>query len=165
MGGPTDSSASDGPFIEPCGVIHVEVLATLHAQVFPDAWDAEAFRTLMATPGILGFVARAGTEPLGFVLGRVAADECEILTIGVLPPARRRGTGRVLLGGLIAAAGRVGARHVFLEVGVANGPARKLYESNGFVAAGRRPNYYRPRGGSAEDALILRLDLPAPEDR
>lgn len=163
MSDPTDSAA-DGPFIEPCGVIHVEVLAALHAQVFPDAWDADAFRTLMATPGILGFVAGEETEPLGFVLGRVAADECEILTIGVLPQARRRGIGRALLDGLIAAAERAGACQVFLEVGSANGPARKLYETGRFVTAGRRPNYYRQRGSPAEDALILRLDLPGSED-
>ena len=154
----------DGPTLEPCGVIHVEVLAALHAQVFPDAWDAEAFRTLLATPGILGFVACDGAVPQGFVLGRMAADECEILTIGVLPQARRRGTGRLLLDSLVAAAGRAGACQVFLEVGSGNGPARKLYESHGFVAAGRRPNYYTPRGGPPEDALILRLGLAESED-
>ncbi len=89
------------------------------------------------------------------VLARAAADEAEILTLGVVPTARRRGLGRALLDAAKAEAARRGARAVFLEVSTHNAAARRLYLASGFVEAGLRRRYY----ADGSDALLLRADL------
>ncbi|MEO1722802.1 MAG: GNAT family N-acetyltransferase [Pseudomonadota bacterium] len=92
---------------------------------------------------------------------RFAADEAEILTIGVVPSARRSGLGRALLNAALAIAEGSGAASVFLEVAEDNTAARTLYDDTWFVEVGRRASYYLRRDGSRVDALILRRDLAA----
>jgi ribosomal-protein-alanine N-acetyltransferase len=127
------------------GVAHADALALLHAETFPTAsWSAASFATLLAQPGVSGFI-----QDTGFLLLRVAADEAEILTIGVVD--RRRGAGRALMHAAIAAARANGAIRMFLEVAAQNTAARGLYAALGFTEAGRRPAYYEDGG----DALLL----------
>jgi len=99
-----------------------------------------------------------GKAPAGFVLARDLGDECEILSLGVAPPWRRRGVGGDLIGAVIAEAKRRGNASIVLEVATDNDAARRLYTRFGFVAAGRRARYYRRIDGPA-DAFILRLAL------
>lgn len=128
------------------------LLAALHARCFPPAarWDEAAMASLLAMPGCF-----AAVEPSGLALARVAADEAELLTIGVLPEARRRGLGARLLVTASAEAASRGAARLFLEVAVDNLAALTLYRRFGGTEAGRRRRYY-PDGG---DALILSLPL------
>jgi GNAT superfamily N-acetyltransferase len=79
----------------PASVAHAAVLAELHALAFPpeERWSAGAFATQLALPGVFGLV----LPDAGLILARVAADEAEILTIGVVPAARRAGYGAALL--------------------------------------------------------------------
>ncbi|MCG8508027.1 MAG: ribosomal protein S18-alanine N-acetyltransferase [Rhodospirillales bacterium] len=148
--------------VEPCGMMHVGIIARLHADFMADAWNADAFATLLATPGTFGFLASADGVPTGFVLCRAAARECEILTIGVAPHARGRGIGGRLLETAIRQARHRGLTEMFLEVGAGNQAARRLYESREFSVVGNRPAYYRHAGRGPEDALILRLLLDPP---
>jgi ribosomal-protein-alanine N-acetyltransferase len=85
------------------------------------------------------------------LLLRVAADEAEILTIGVT--ARRLGVGRALLVAGVEKVRALGAAKMFLEVAADNAAARGFYAQAGFVEVGRRPNYY----ANGADALVLRL--------
>ena len=126
-------------------------LARLHAACFAQAWDGNAMRGLMESPGILAFLAH-----WGFVMARVVADEAEILSIGVEPEARRAGRGAALLAQAAEAAQASGARTMFLEVATGNDAARALYGRFGFREAGRRKAYY----AAGEDAMVLRADLP-----
>ncbi len=129
-------------------------LAAIHAAAFPlgERWGADALSLQLGLPGAFGLVDEVG----GFVLARVAADEAEILTLAVAPPARRQGRARRLLGAAVTEAGRRGARSMVLEVSVRNEAARALYARAGFAEVGRRPRYYA--GGV--DALILRAPVP-----
>lgn len=154
-----DTAGSEMAAIEPCGMMHTAVIAGLHAEVMTDSWDEAAFATLLATPGTLGFLASAGGTPVGFILCRAAASECEILTIGVRSGSRRRGVGGKLLDAAIRQARHLELTEMFLEVGVENRAARYLYESRAFSAVGRRPAYYRKRDFRPEDAVIMRLAL------
>ncbi len=129
----------------------VAALARLHAACFVQAWDEKAMRGLMESPGILAFLA-----PCGFVMARVAADEAEILTLGVELAARRAGRGAALVARAAHDAQASGVRAMFLEVATGNDAARALYRRLGFREAGRRKAYY----AASEDALILRADLP-----
>ena len=68
----------------------------------------------------------------------VVADEAEILTVGVVPAARRRGIARRLLAALLAEAARARrAPRCFLEVRVDNDAARALYAQRGLRRARR----------------------------
>jgi ribosomal-protein-alanine N-acetyltransferase len=137
------------------------LLAALHAAGIGSAgpaWDAAAFAALLALPGRCALIATAADEPAGLALIGIAADEAELLTLAVLPGFRRRGIGRALVAAACARASASGATRLFLEVGEANAPARRLYAGFGFRAVGRRQRYY-PGG---EDALVLALGLSAP---
>lgn len=143
--------------IRPAGVEAVPLLVELHAAAFhPDErWGPVALTTMLGMEGAFGLLAEEEGEPLGFALGRVAADEAEVLTIAVRPEVRRRGHARALLRALMATAAARGARALFLEVSEPNDAARALYAALGAEQVGRRPRYYHD--GSA--ALVLRLAL------
>ncbi len=142
---------------------HAADIARLHAQMFPSPWDDKSVAALLAHPGSVALVAAQGnpSEIGGFALAQIAADEAEILTLGVAEGWRRHGVGKQLLGGISRAAARAGARSLFLEVGESNAAARALYARAGFVEAARRAGYYQRQGAPAEDAIVLRADLSA----
>jgi len=73
------------------------VAAAIHARSADAPWSAETIGGLLAQSGVFGFVALTGEEPQGFVLCRIAADEAEVLTLAVLPEARRQGIARALV--------------------------------------------------------------------
>ncbi len=133
-------------------------LAALHAAAIDDPWDAAAIATLLGSPGISALAAMREGACVGFVMIRAVAEEAEILTLAVLPSARRGGLGEGLMRAAIALAAAGGAQVLFLEVAEDNAAARRLYRRLGMVEAGRRPRYYA-RAGGAVDARILRLDL------
>jgi ribosomal-protein-alanine N-acetyltransferase len=128
-------------------------LAALHAAAFPpaEAWGADAIRLMLELPGAFGL----HLPGQGFVLLRVAADEAEILTLAVVPAARRRGHGAALLAAAMAGAAARGAAAMFLEVSDRNAAARALYAEAGFEEVGRRRRYY----ADGADALVLRRGL------
>jgi ribosomal-protein-alanine N-acetyltransferase len=140
---------------------HADELAGLHAGLFETPWDAAAFARLLGHPGSTALLARAGTPPqtTGFILGQLAADEAEILTLGVGKASQRKGIGRRLVEALARAAKRAEARRLFLEVAADNAPALALYERLGFMEAGRRKAYYERKGAPPQDALTLALTL------
>ncbi|MXP65485.1 GNAT family N-acetyltransferase [Roseomonas sp. M0104] len=141
-GRPVPEPRSAGPEAAP-------TLATLHGAAFPpaEAWGAEALRLMLEMPGAFAL----HSPGKGFILVRAAADEAEVLTLAVLPAARRQGVGRALLDAALGVAEAAGARQMFLEVSTANPAARALYAAAGFVEVGRRRRYY-PDGS---DALVL----------
>jgi ribosomal-protein-alanine N-acetyltransferase len=139
--------------IEAGGAADAPALAALHEAAFEagERWDAAAIGVLLAMPGAFGL----HIPGAGFVLARVAADEAEILTLAVIPTARRQGHAGALLAGAMAAALLRGAGTMFLEVSDLNGAARALYARAGFAEAGQRRRYY----ADGSDALILRRAL------
>lgn len=136
------------------------LLAALHEGAFPAAerWGAQAIALMLDLPGHFALLATRGDDPLGFAMGRAAADQAEVLTLAVQPGARRAGTGRALMRALAEEAARRGAAELFLEVAETNVAARALYAGLGATQAGRRRAYY-PDGG---DALVLRLEIIPP---
>ena len=139
---------------------HAAELAQLHARLFAQPWDAASFQRLLRHPGGAAWLARIGTPPdaAGLVLGRIAADEAEILTLGVSPAHRRHGIARRLVAALAGTARKAEAKRLFLEVGQMNAAAVALYAGLGFRQVGRRAGYYE-HGPGGEDALVLALTL------
>jgi ribosomal-protein-alanine N-acetyltransferase len=138
------------------GIAHAAAMAAIHHAAFPPAehWDATAIIATLAMPGVLGLVAPDG----GMALARVAADEAELLTLAVVPDARRRGLGRRLLRAAMGQIAIIGAQRMFLEVKDGNAAALALYTQAGFAVIGRRRQYY-PDGAAA---LVLRAPLNDP---
>ncbi len=131
-------------------------LAALQAAAFPTGrpWSEAEFATLLAQPGTV-----LSADARGYALGRVIADEAEVLSLATAPAARRQGVARAHLNALEGAARDLGARRIFLEVSADNHAAIALYQAAGYGESGRRRGYYRPEDGPAQDALILSKPL------
>lgn len=139
-----------------------EEIASLHAKLFNPAWDADAIRSLLEHPAATSLIAVAGGQKkvvIGFLMGQLAADEAEILSIGVSPDWQRVGLATGLLEGLTRAARRGDAKRIFLEVAEDNIAGLALYRKLGFTEAGRRKRYYERPGSTSVDALTLVLVL------
>lgn len=122
-------------------------IANLHKLCFPNKpWDESEFASLK----------QCGAEIIasenGFIVWRCAANECEIITIGVHPDFRGTGIADALL--QLMEKEQVGKK-IFLEVAENNTPAKKLYERNGYKQIAIRRGYY-----DGIDALIMEKDLP-----
>ena len=91
----------------------------------------------------------------GMLLGRVAADEAEVLTLAVAPSARRQGIATALLERRRRRVRARGGSAMFLEVAIGNAAALALYRREGFAEVGRRRRYY----ADSSDALVLRMNF------
>lgn len=141
--------------IEPALVADAEAIAAMDRVLLQDGWEAPALATLLGESAAICRVARSRSRILGFVLCRLIADECEVLSCAVDVGFRRRGMARLLLQAAFDEARRRGGKQAFLEVATDNDPARALYADLGFQIVGRRRRYYRRPRGEAVDALIV----------
>lgn|SRR5581483_9202096 len=153
---------TDAPFrIRAAVPADAPALAAIERRSFADPWSEASFREAVTAAWSFGLVAQSGATIVGYLIGREVGGSGEILNLAVEPAFRRRGIARALLEAGLAALRRRGAGEVFLEVRVSNVAAQALYRRAGFRPVGQRPGYYRsPR----EDALVLRLELPAGAD-
>jgi ribosomal-protein-alanine N-acetyltransferase len=136
-------------------------VAALHAQLFNPPWSEDSIRTLLDHPASTAFLAVIGNPkvPVGFVLAQLAADEAEILSIGVAKEWQRKGLGVRLMEGLMRAAKRAEAKRLFLDVAADDEGARGLYHRLGFLGTGLRRGYYTRPDGTTADALTLAITL------
>jgi ribosomal-protein-alanine N-acetyltransferase len=139
-------------------VADLEVLLPHEQEMFgSESWSRQSYLEELADTELRHYVvAESGGEVIGSAGLLTIAETAQIVTVGVLPRARRRGVGRRLVRALVAEARRRDADEVLLEVRIDNGSARKLYESEGFDALGIRRGYY-DRG--RVDAVTMRLAL------
>jgi [ribosomal protein S18]-alanine N-acetyltransferase len=138
---------------------HIAELMPYELELFgAEAWSASSYRDELADTRHRFYVVELGDagELLGWAGVRVIDLEAEILTVGVIPAARRRGLGRELLRALLDEARRRGAGEVFLEVRADHDGAQKLYETEGFSVLGLRRGYY---DHGRIDAVTMRLEL------
>ena len=132
---------------------YASALAAIHAAAFSprEAWGEVAIALQLALPGAFGLIDERG----GMLMGRVAADEAEVLTLAVAPSVRRRGLATALLRAALVHVSAHGGHALFLEVATGNTAALVLYQREGFVEVGRRRRYY----ADSSDALVLRVNL------
>ena len=128
-----------------------EALSAIHKAAFPERpWSPQTIEGFVNRPGVHLFEAEQG-----FLLVQALRPEAEILTLAVHPDMRRRGVGKGLVEGLIIWAGQARMERIVLEVATDNDPARALYAKLGFCEIGRRKGYYKRKGGTAVDAVIM----------
>ena len=139
-------------------------LSRLHKGCFTDGWSRSDVSHILTLPGSFGLIGRLnrtgfpGLENfrgVGFALCRVARDECELLSIGVLPGFRRRGVAKALLEASMVRCHLAGAEKMFLEVAMDNAHAQALYAELGFKTVGTRPNYYQRGDGTRAHAYTM----------
>jgi ribosomal-protein-alanine N-acetyltransferase len=140
-------------------ICHAEVIAVLHKACFREIWNERSIAEILKMAGAIGLLIGANKKrPQGFILLRVAADEAEIISIGVVPEARKKGLASTLLLESIKRAVMSNAIKMLFEVAEDNNAARAFYEKFGFQIIGRRPGYYR-RSSKNLDALIYSLNI------
>lgn len=146
----------------PLGPEHIPFLEALEETVGLPFWGADSYqRFLEEFSEYYGFclILEADEKRLtGFSLARVAAEDLELLKIGVVPELQRLGFGTQLLEKTLAEGRRHSARRCFLEVRKSNQKAIQFYSAHDFRIAGVRHNYY---SNPVEDAWIMERQIPS----
>ncbi|MBB4211092.1 ribosomal-protein-alanine N-acetyltransferase [Rhodothalassium salexigens DSM 2132] len=151
------------PTVRPVRATDAESLHAVHAQCFDprsgEFWRRSDLVAALDQPTMTALVAEtpAGVT-MGYALARRAADQAEILSLGVAPDNRRSGCARHLLRQMVKRLKRQGVSHVFLEVRETNVAARALYEAAGFRVIGRRRAYYLSHDGTRTDGLTMMVN-------
>jgi [ribosomal protein S18]-alanine N-acetyltransferase len=106
-------------------------------------WSKESYRKFSCEAGSLALVLEADGQIGAFLLGRLAADQAELLNLAVISAHRRQGAGTALLAKALKEWRLRGAKSVYLEVRESNTGAIAFYENHGFSKTGLRKGYYR----------------------
>ena len=133
-----------------------EEMTAIYAAAFPHsrAWSAAEISDMLASR--LTFAIEGD---VGFALGRVIADEAELLTIAVAPHHQRKGLGLILLKQFEAESKTRGACWAILEVAQDNAAALALYQRAGYEICGERPGYYSRPDGEQITASLMKKAL------
>ena len=134
---------------------HVAQVAALEKVCFSMPWSENSIRSELTNPLSLWLVAEEENVVLGYIGSQAVMDEADVMNVAVDPARRREGVARKLVQALVTALNENGVHALLLEVRASNEPAKALYERQGFIQVGRRPNYYR---NPKEDALILKKE-------
>lgn len=122
-----------------------------HFKEFP-----EGFLVAEMNNSIVGYImARVDRGFDYYSSHRAFAEKGHIISLAVMPHARRRGIGKALLSRAVEAIRRRGVKEVYLEVRISNIPAINLYHKLGFKIMRRVPRYY----GDGEDAYVMSLQF------
>ncbi|MDV2496623.1 MAG: ribosomal protein S18-alanine N-acetyltransferase [bacterium] len=136
-----------------------EVLA-IEGEVFPTPWPRSMFLHEMrynrqATIVVAHLVDRRQySGVVGYAGFWDVAGEMHVTTLAVDPSFQRRGIAHELMDHCMDVARALGCTTASLEVRLSNEAAQQLYDSYGFVVAGRKARYYQ----DGEDALIMTLE-------
>ncbi|AEA12893.1 MAG: GNAT family N-acetyltransferase [Thermoproteus sp.] len=167
--GPQEFTAKDGRryVLREFKMADLNSVVSINRRVLPENYPEWFFvEHHMSFPKAF-IVAEMDGELVGYMMNRVeygwsyinkgkAAHKGHVVSIGVLPHARRLGIAtNMMLRGMKAMKRFYDAEEVFLEVRVSNTPAISLYKKLGYEIAGRIPRYY----SDGEDAYIMARTL------
>ena len=132
----------------------IEDILAIENECFDRPWTYETLSFEIHSPlCALAYEEREG-KIASYALGRVVADEGELLRLGTSPQFRRQGLAEKSLLALLDKMREVGGEKCFLEVRSRNTPAISLYEKCGFKRVGLRKKYY-----GDDDALVMETKL------
>jgi [ribosomal protein S18]-alanine N-acetyltransferase len=123
----------------------------IERRAFPTPWSLAMFVLEISKPPGICLAARRDGRMVGYLICSRYETVWHVMNIAVDVDQRREGVASALLSDLYR---RVDDRHAryTLEVRRSNAGAIRLYEREGFRAAGLRRRYYQDNG---EDALIM----------
>lgn len=129
----------------------------------PHRFDADQFRSYVASDDTISQLALSDARPIGYVLGKVVQRgenrSARIDSVAVAPSMRRSGIGRRLMRFFARQAHNEGYRRIWLEVADRNRGGIALFESLGYRRFRRLPDHYGP----GVDGLRMRLELDVPD--
>lgn len=138
--------------IEDFGWWNIPAALEIEREVFAlQPWGEAQFWSELAADNRYFIAAMDEDHLVGYADLYLNPPEAEIQTIAVRPEAQGEGIGTELLTSMFAAALEHHCSRILLEVNAENAPAVALYENNGFVVNGRRPDYY----ALGVDALLM----------
>jgi ribosomal-protein-alanine N-acetyltransferase len=138
--------------IKKTSVDDLHFLENLEQVCFPlENWNFKQIQSHHEMHPSLLYFEESSDIPLGYLLYSETSFELEILRVGVLTEARRRGIGENLVDFLVDLAEE---RDIILEVNCQNFPAIALYEKKGFINFAVRKRYY-PDG---KDAILMKKE-------
>ena len=138
-----------------------ETVTKIYGESFNQPYPETVTASLLRLPGAwcqLAIDEKNGVS-IGFLIARIIFDEAEILSVGIVPAARRQGAARRLLNAACERAVSLGALALHLEVGEDNRGAVALYRKMEFRPTGRRPNYYRRANRRRVAAILMTRNL------
>lgn len=130
------------------------ILAILKESPEASMWSEESL--MAAASQGMAWAAKWGGTVVGILVGRVAADEFEILNMAVGRKWRRHKVATRLVKTALESARTAGARKTYLEVRSSNEGGIWFYKRIGFRGTGRRLNYYQQ---PKEDAVLMVLQI------
>lgn len=131
-----------------------DTICGIDAQCFKNPWAWESMVFEISHPLSVSSVAWRDGRVVGFAVGRVIADEAEVMKIATLEKYRRQGIAREMMTELLDKMRDKGAVTCYLEAASHNNAAIALYESFGFEKVYVRELYY-----GDDDAIAMRLTL------
>lgn len=117
---------------------------------FPDPYSSLVFRLLELKVGE-GFIVAKEDRIVGYAISEIIGERGHIISMAVSPESRRSGIGSALLRESIRRL-EPKVHEVYLEVGVRNEAAIRLYEKFSFEKTGETIERYYPGG---EDAMVM----------
>ncbi|HCK88537.1 MAG TPA: ribosomal-protein-alanine N-acetyltransferase [Erysipelotrichaceae bacterium] len=116
----------------------------LEAELFPSSpWPEHEFiYELDENPFADVRVYEEDGKILGYIDWWVTYEQAQLANIAVASEAHRRGIGQKMIDLCVNECIKAECENLSLEVRVNNMPAIRLYEKNGFIAAGIRKAYY-----------------------
>jgi len=160
------------PLIRPLNWGDLDRIMEIELAAYPAPWTRGIFSDCIRV-GYDCWGLQLGRQLIGYSIQTGAAGEAHLLNLCVERQYRRRGFGALLLDNAIRVA-RASCDSMFLEVRPSNSAAIGLYQTRGFVIAGKRFGYYSAGGNATsgpnvqsasrlvaarEDALVMRLQL------
>ena len=118
-------------------------------------WTPARIRQAIADKETMVLIASVDGVLEGFAVMKFRDEDAHLLLLAVQPKARRGGIGRAMLDWLEKSCRTAGIRHIRLEVRVANRPARRFYENQGYRLVSQVAGYYEKREAAAVMAKSL----------
>jgi [ribosomal protein S18]-alanine N-acetyltransferase len=119
-------------------------------------WSLQSIDDVLKQSWVSALVSERDGTVTGFIVGRKAAEEGEILNLAIRVADRRRGDGNALVAELLKEFQHLDIERVFLEVRESNTGAIQFYKRLGFGKVGQREGYYQQ---PTEAAWILQKIL------
>ena len=139
--------------------IDLAAVTSIEKDVHIQPWSKKKFEDSLLN-GYFCRVVESHSRVLGYIIvSHFSSHEAEILNIAVEKFSQKKGIGTNLMDYALMRLTALGRSEIFLEVRETNSNALRVYSKLGFVAVGRRSNYYGVGRHKKEDALILNRKL------
>ena len=136
-------------------VSDLDIIVEMDASSRPTPWSKESFLKELQNPLSSCFtlkLKKGGTEQvIGFICFRILGEESELLDLAIHSMYRQRGFGKHLMRFYFDFCHERRVKAFYLETGVSNRSAIRLYQSLAYQPIGKRPKFYQGR----EDALLM----------